>query len=649
MSRSRHSFFSNSSGVNESKHPLLSREYDSHNDVHLHDLPSPSASRASRASRASPSPPPEFYRDLRSPTSPSARTISPRPISESGSLSKMKGDRKVEGRRIQFTAPPPPIIGSVMGLGRGGISLDGSVHPNMRGSLVMEGRGVVGSLKSDGSSVGATGQLDNLLGLERRERALQAELQMLLDTQAEGLLQGFGGGGCDREEGSGSSTPTARSIQRSRDRQGNGSKDGQHIRAVPIRQPKKKTIGLRGARKWLLRDMGELVDVKGEEGDLLDEEMKTREVCMAKLEDWKTRIGEVKREIGEFVSSDIQSIGTPTSSLPSGSHESPHNKSEDRELFEFRTEERAVENEIREMEDRLLQMKARKNWLRERIKERVNQRESRLSSYRGALREVEVEVQEFLSRPPVMVSMSMGNEEGFMTLPPKRRTLEMAEEWWSKEIISIRARKVAVEKERVALEEGARYWEECMEVVMGFEDDLKDKMRNGQVGDVNGLKRQIGNMREVIRKLDDTARVAEKKGWNLLVAAVGAELQAFQQGEEILRGALKGMGGDIDLDPAENSVNQQKKNGDQEHHENNNTDTDILTDDSTDDALRELEADLAIRKSLLVEGRADVDRDEHSDEHREQDQESDEEFHLKELLVDRRDEIEMERNRDGHE
>ncbi|KAF7856060.1 hypothetical protein EAF04_010015 [Stromatinia cepivora] len=626
MSRSRNSFFSNSSGTNDQQHPLLSREYDPHNGINLRDLSSPSTSRAT------PSPPPEFYRDIRSPASTSARTISPRPVSEAGSASRMKGNGKAKGRRIQFAAPPPPIVGSVVGLGRGGkmgMSLDGSRSPSLRGSLVREVRGGVGALKSMGSSVGGSIQIDTLLGLERRERALQAELQMLLDAQGEGLLQGFGGGGGEMGDGSGSSTPTTRSLQRGKDRQGGRSKDGAHMQTIPVRQPKKRTIGLKAARKGLLRDMGELADVKGEEGDLLGEEIKRREMCIAKTKDWKIRIEEAKREIGEFIS--VDTINSGSTSLDREGNESTQGESEeDREIAELRTEERAVANEIRETEDRLLQMKARKNWLGERIKERVNQRESRLSSYRGALKEVESEVQEFLTRPPVMVSISMGNEEGFMTLPPKRRTLDMAEEWWNKEINSLQERKLEVEKEKEALEDGAKYWEESVGTVIQFEDELRESMKSGKVGDVDGLKGQIGKMKQVIKKLAQTAQVAETKGWNLLVIAIGAELQAFRQGEEILRGALKSMGGEIVDDD-----NDDEKNDGKDEHESINKNAEIQSqsvDESTttttdDDGLKELEKDLAMQENLFVHGRvlASGDREE----------ESDEEKHLEELLVDR--------------
>ncbi|PQE15846.1 hypothetical protein CJF30_00006251 [Rutstroemia sp. NJR-2017a BBW] len=369
--------------------------------------------------------------------------------------------------------------------------------------------------------------------------------------------------------------------------------------------------------------MGELVGVKEEEGNLLTEEIERREECIERVKGWKVRIEHARKEIGEFVGVDIMN----------------DNGERQESSTELQTEERAVDTEIREMEDRLLQMKARKNWLGERIKERVNQRESRLSSYRGALREVEGEVQEFLRRPPVMVSLAMG-EEGFMSLPPKRRTLEMAGEWWSKEITHLQERKTEVEKEKEALEEGAKLWSECIGVVVGFEEELRAQMRSGGVGDKEVLRKQVGEMRRVIERLEGAVKVAEERRWNLLVCAVGAELAAFKEGEEILRGALGGE--DVNGEGGSGSASGEEQK-DVKDQKSNSLDLDpeaatSMDDTITDDGLRELENDLAREEEeffvggngrrstammMSMSGGVGLDREE-----------SDEEQHLKELLVD---------------
>ena len=364
--------------------------------------------------------------------------------------------------------------------------------------------------------------INPLLGLERRERAIQNELQELLDAQSAGLVQGFGGAQ-DGGEGSeaGSSTPTYNSTSRSRSAGRTNTGKGS---VVPVRQPKKKPISLRGARRGLLRDITSLVEIKGEEFSILSSSIAQRESVLRKVATWEARISSFQKQLSSSASS----------------ASSPEDE-EGRELAELRNEEKAVENEIREMEDRLAQMKARRKWIQERVMEGENRREARLSSYRGALREVEGEVREFLKRPPNFVVVNVGAggdvDGGFMDLPVGRRTLGMAKELWTREIAQIETRKSDIEREREALEEGAKMWEESAKQVVEFEDGLRKQMA-GDMQDTEMLKVQVRKMGNVIRTLEANVRVAEEKGWNLLICALGAELEAFREGEGILRGAL---------------------------------------------------------------------------------------------------------------
>jgi hypothetical protein len=377
--------------------------------------------------------------------------------------------------------------------------------------------------------------MDPLLGVERKGRAIQNELQLLLDAQSAGLVHGFGGDvGGDGGSDAGSSTPTSRSIQRSSSR-------GKSRGITPVRQPKGKVVGLRSARRGLLRHMGQLVEVKSEEERIFAVEIERREEVLQQVEIWEKRIEGVGGQLSGYIRiGDVESVD--------GDEES-------REIAELRNEERAVENEIREMEDRLAQMKARKLWLGERIKEGVNRRESRLSSYRGALREVESEVKEFLKRPPIPVSVIMGDEEGFMALPANRRTLEMAREWWNKEISQLEARKSGVEREKSALEKGAQMWEDSVHIIMEFEDNLRKQVTSDQVQDADILREQVGRMGKVIERLEENARLAEERGWNLLICAIGAELEAFRVGEGILKGALEVVVSDFAQRQDEENVN----------------------------------------------------------------------------------------------
>jgi hypothetical protein len=428
--------------------------------------------------------------------------------------------------------PPPPITSSVL-LPRQTGGQFGSVRRPSSSSLDGAGQSpsatttLIRSRRGSGGGV-----IDPLLGLERRERAIQKELQELLDAQSAGLVQGFSGAGDESASEAGSSTPTYNST-RSRSagrREGSGA-------VIPVRQPKKKAISLRGARKGLLRDIGELAGIKGEEVSILADSIAQRESVLQKVAVWEQRIQGFQKQLS-------------VSSEDKGEDE------EGRELAELRNEEKAVENEIREMEDRLAQMRARRKWIQERVREGENRREARLSSYRGALREVEGEVRDFLKRPPVFSASPtslLAEEESFMTLPVNRRTLGMARELWTREISSLQTRQAAVETEREALEQGAKMWEDSIAQVVEFEDGLRKQMA-GDMQDIEMLKVHVRKMGKVIEGLEGSLRVAEGKGWNLLICALGAELEAFREGEGILRGAVgmvEGVSGKENVDRVE--------------------------------------------------------------------------------------------------
>src|SRR5690606_13824628 len=61
---------------------------------------------------------------------------------------------------------------------------------------------------------------------------------------------------------------------------------------------------------------------------------------------------------------------------------------------------------------------------------------------------------------------------------------------------------------------------------------------------------QLDKMRAVMEGLEERVHVAEENGWNLLICAIGAELEAFRQAEGMLRGALRDAGFDVSDDDA---------------------------------------------------------------------------------------------------
>jgi hypothetical protein len=497
---SRSSFFSRSSSSSDRNRLLPTHTNHERGSISLQNL-SPDGASDNRG--ASPSPPPSFYRSKNGATD--SRTY---PIYQSysdaqgsthdeahndpykiGDYDSHNVSTSPERRRIQFTVPPPPIAMSV------------ALHLRPNGKYGVDYR-----------RAEARRNLNNqFLHLERRERAIQMELQTYLDAQSQGLVQGSDSEGlADRRslEGSdaGSSTPTTRSV-RSRSRNGLG--------VVPIRQPKQRKLGLRGARRGILQDISELVMLKEDQLTIISNEIGLRDDALAQLSAWEQRISDA-----QTVSDEAEAQG------------------EVRELEQLREEDSAIEHDIRETEEKLMQMRAKKKWLGERIKEGINRQESRLSSWKGAVAEAEGEIRRFLKRPPVESSMVLGDGEDFLTLPPARRTLEMAKDWWEKENTQLSVKREEVEIERRALEDGAGLWQDAMAVVMGFEDELKKDMFGTNTQEKEVLNGHITKMGSAIDRLTSAVETAEENKWNLLICAIGAELEAFKEGREILRSAL---------------------------------------------------------------------------------------------------------------
>jgi pyruvate kinase len=87
----------------------------------------------------------------------------------------------------------------------------------------------------------------------------------------------------------------------------------------------------------------------------------------------------------------------------------------------------------------------------------------------------------------------------------------------------------------------------------GVKSDGKGKGKEGESSPPSApseqaMFAQLDKMRDVIRGLEERLLVAEENGWNLLICAIGAELEAFRQAEGMLREALRASGFDLDED-----------------------------------------------------------------------------------------------------
>lgn len=355
-----------------------------------------------------------------------------------------------------------------------------------------------------------------------REDVLQADLQFLLDAQAEGLLKGLGKDVNNDDESNGSVTPTTSRVV------------GYSARKET--KPKKRRPGLRSARKGIYNSILALSEIKDEELQTADSEVLEKEEILERISEW-----EQKRQ---------------------GLLEATDSIQEDEETIRsqrFGQEANVLQEEINNMEMQLSNMKARHRKLVRQAADAENSVQAKLASYTSSLSLLEADVRKFLSAEPDHASSpQLGNITSSMwQLPPKRRTLEMALSEFDHERDVARRRRGVVEQEKEALDEGAKIWGRVVTQISEFERLLRSNVphRGGHSSEsstqawedqeedkpedpIKGLKALLDTLSVLVGSLENDLKHVHERRWNLLIAAIGAELEALRQGQSILEGLV---------------------------------------------------------------------------------------------------------------
>jgi predicted nuclease with TOPRIM domain len=347
---------------------------------------------------------------------------------------------------------------------------------------------------------------DDLLALQRRARHLEQQLQELLDSQADGLISGLSAKDAIPDDlvSNGSTTPTVSSVRSSDRSAENGSN---------VRKPRKK-VGLNAARLGISRRVRQLASVRAEELDLLDEDLRELQITVEKTEAWTQKRSRLEKKIKDIESEDA---GAKTQTL--------------------QTEASNLEQEIRQKEQELWALKRRHRRVLEDLADSQNSVEARLSSYKTSLSLLDREVSGFLSRPPNMNHVPLSSTP-FLSLPVKRRTLEMAREYWQDEYTRLAEKCEELDTDRSALDEGAVLWNDVIKKVADYESSLHSFMQQAGRSNAPDPSRLLDQMDHTISYLQEKLEYATSRSWNLLVCAVGAELEAFVQGKDVLHEAL---------------------------------------------------------------------------------------------------------------
>ncbi|UZP44889.1 hypothetical protein NXS19_012701 [Fusarium pseudograminearum] len=310
---------------------------------------------------------------------------------------------------------------------------------------------------------------------------------------------------------------------------------------IPVRQPvSNKPRGLKSARVGLQRSMAALSELKAEEDLHLSTALEQRKDALAYLDKMSKRRDDIYSELHALEDDEEEPLG--------------------QELRSLESEQQELDHDIQRLEEKLAGAKRRRRWVREKMEDVKGRREAGLSGYRAAGRDVDMEVRTMMQTPPIAPldidalgygestrpkeNMDILRGTEFLQLRPERRTVEMARTWWQGEIAALERRKAQISQDRQALIEGSEVWSDVTGLVAQFEAKLRELVRSSQAGDADeepqqaAMQSQLSEMDDVVQELQKRLQLAESKHWNLLICAIGAELEAFVEAKALLRDTL---------------------------------------------------------------------------------------------------------------
>jgi len=347
---------------------------------------------------------------------------------------------------------------------------------------------------SDPSVNHANPQMDDELSFfHTKQKQLEVDLQILLDAQAEALLSGLevNPASTDDSLSNGSSTPTA------------SSSNIHNTRGHSSTMQRNSKIGLREARKALYTTMRRLVLLKDQELDFLAPELEQCDAFVSKLDEYQNKRLRLEQRTRQIHSGD------------------EHNRA-----HQLRQKADDLQTPINELEVRLAQLKAQQKRLRKEAQGCENDLEANLASYTASLGILDQKTTLLLDR--LQKEKTISDSSTPLTADQARRTLDTEKK-------QLMARRRNIDNEREALDQGAVVWEDVVKEVSNFERTLREDMAQHSTGDIRAVLSQLD---QTIAQVRSKHNLAQAKDWKLLVAAIGAELEAFLKGKDVLKAAL---------------------------------------------------------------------------------------------------------------
>lgn len=455
-----------------------------------------------------------------------------------------------------FDGPPPPISASIRAEGQFSSSLAHATEFDSKSDqLVRMMEESTGSVMFDQSRAecSSLSQISNSawLQLRRRQRTLENEVQQLLNLQSRRLMSGRQSGeldpSMDLNKGSETEISTPNETFHSKVASISNSPRTSYLlpramvrgNVVPVAQSAKpRSPGLRAIRIGLSTAMESLKELCREEKAHIVAAIEERKSALQHLHDLACRRSVILSELMTFDSDGEEPLA--------------------RELRELSERHNTVDHEISRLEEQLTGLRRQRLWLRDKMRDIRGRREVCVSGRRGALRDVDLELSMLMRLPPVLPLdpaiqaecdesllrdlTSAGGQE-FMRLGFEHRNSELAKHWWEAELAVLEKRSLQVDKDQQALDEGSALWVNVFALVSSLESDLRDAMKGDPsfksisspkgkekaCTEEEGISIQFTNMCNALTELEQAMELAESNRWNLLICAIGAELEIFRE------------------------------------------------------------------------------------------------------------------------
>ena len=353
-----------------------------------------------------------------------------------------------------------------------------------------------------------------LVSLENAQQRLQSWLQQCLDHQAAGLVAGL-------SAMNGDTFKHASTVSHSPEE------------AVPLGQ----------ARREIYRTTKQLIRVKEEEKQYFSLHGSKLWSDLSSIDGWTKKRADLMREMSSVQPEDASNS-----------------------LANLVEEELALQDQIQAMDTKLAELKSRLRSVRSRKAHSANAAESKTASYKASLSLLDSEIASFLKQKPKHFMKPTDLQRHFSRLPSERRTLEMARGYSLDLAQRAQSREAEAEVEQQALREGAELWRQLMTNITDFEHLLQSQteklmptdgpfQEEENIDTSNDPNYLLENMDEVIEKLvshrlyplllvyqitltvgvqQRGLKHAEEADWSLMKCCIGAELEAFRQGRQIL-------------------------------------------------------------------------------------------------------------------